>query len=250
MAEARRRVHEHVRDRARARGAVPRAARAPRSVGEARSAANGAAWPPAGGRPLVPRSCPRVAACPTSGGSRRRESRSSLGFALLLLAVGGYTAARETSLFAVQAVDVRGGTPAIRAQVRRRPRGRSGEEPPAGRRGHARAATRLDPDRARLPVRPRVPAHASHRRQARGAAPRSAPGRPGVPRRGERTGHPPARPPAPLRPAAAVGDEGRARRGRAGAAGTGCRGARGARAAARRLAPVRSRTRCASVRTR
>jgi cell division septal protein FtsQ len=42
-----------------------------------------------------------------------------LGFALLLLAVGGYTAARETSLFAVQAVDVRGGTPAIRAQVRR-----------------------------------------------------------------------------------------------------------------------------------
>ena len=41
-----------------------------------------------------------------------------LGLALLLLAVGGYTAARETSLFAVQAVDVRGGTPAIRAQVR------------------------------------------------------------------------------------------------------------------------------------
>jgi cell division septal protein FtsQ len=41
-----------------------------------------------------------------------------LGLALLLLAVGGYAAARETSLFAVQAVDVRGGTPAIRAQVR------------------------------------------------------------------------------------------------------------------------------------
>jgi len=41
-----------------------------------------------------------------------------LGLALLLLAVGGYAAARETSLFAVQTVEVRGGTPAIRAQVR------------------------------------------------------------------------------------------------------------------------------------
>ncbi len=41
-----------------------------------------------------------------------------IGLALLLLAIGSYTAARETSLFAVQAVDVRGGTPAIRAQVR------------------------------------------------------------------------------------------------------------------------------------
>jgi cell division septal protein FtsQ len=41
-----------------------------------------------------------------------------VGLALLLLAIGGYTAARETSLFAVQTLDVRGGTPAIRAQVR------------------------------------------------------------------------------------------------------------------------------------
>jgi cell division septal protein FtsQ len=41
-----------------------------------------------------------------------------LGLALLLLAIGGYAAARETSLFAVQSVEVQGGTPAIRAQVR------------------------------------------------------------------------------------------------------------------------------------
>jgi cell division septal protein FtsQ len=41
-----------------------------------------------------------------------------LGLVLLLGAVGGFAAARETSLFAVQAVDVRGGTPAIRTQVR------------------------------------------------------------------------------------------------------------------------------------
>ncbi len=41
-----------------------------------------------------------------------------LGLALLVLAVGCYAAARETSVFAVQTIDVRGGTPALRAQVR------------------------------------------------------------------------------------------------------------------------------------
>lgn len=41
-----------------------------------------------------------------------------LGLALLLAAVGGYYGARETSVFAVRAVDVRGGTPALRAEVR------------------------------------------------------------------------------------------------------------------------------------
>jgi hypothetical protein len=41
-----------------------------------------------------------------------------LGFVLLALAVGSYLVARETSVFAVQTVDVRGGTPALRAQVR------------------------------------------------------------------------------------------------------------------------------------
>jgi len=42
-----------------------------------------------------------------------------VGLALLLLAVGGYAAARETSLFAVRTLDVRGGTPVLRAQVRK-----------------------------------------------------------------------------------------------------------------------------------
>lgn len=41
-----------------------------------------------------------------------------VGFLLLALAVGAYVAARETSVFAVQTLDVRGGTPALRAQVR------------------------------------------------------------------------------------------------------------------------------------
>jgi hypothetical protein len=41
-----------------------------------------------------------------------------IGLALLALAVGGYAAARGTSLFAVRTIDVRGGTPALRAQVR------------------------------------------------------------------------------------------------------------------------------------
>ena len=42
----------------------------------------------------------------------------AVGLVLLALAVGGYLAARETSLFAVTTVDVRGGTPLLRAQVR------------------------------------------------------------------------------------------------------------------------------------
>jgi len=41
------------------------------------------------------------------------------GLALLALAVGGYAAARETSVFAVRTLDVRGGTPVLRAQVRK-----------------------------------------------------------------------------------------------------------------------------------
>ena len=39
------------------------------------------------------------------------------GLALLLLGVGSYFAARDTSLFAVRTVDVRGGTPELRRQV-------------------------------------------------------------------------------------------------------------------------------------
>lgn len=40
------------------------------------------------------------------------------GLLALALTVGGYLAARETSLLAVQTIDVRGGTPELRAQVR------------------------------------------------------------------------------------------------------------------------------------
>jgi len=42
----------------------------------------------------------------------------ALGFTLLVFAVGGYLVARDTSLFAVRTVDVRGGTPALREAVR------------------------------------------------------------------------------------------------------------------------------------
>lgn len=47
-------------------------------------------------------------------------SRRSLavGVALLVLAAGAYVVARQTSLFALRTVDVRGGTPQIRAEVR------------------------------------------------------------------------------------------------------------------------------------
>lgn len=42
----------------------------------------------------------------------------AVGLALLALAVGGYLAARNTAVFSVRTVDVRGGTPALRAAVR------------------------------------------------------------------------------------------------------------------------------------
>jgi cell division septal protein FtsQ len=41
-----------------------------------------------------------------------------IGLALFVLAVGGYAAARETSIFAVRTIDIRGGDPALQAQVR------------------------------------------------------------------------------------------------------------------------------------
>jgi hypothetical protein len=41
-----------------------------------------------------------------------------IGLALFALAVGGYLAARETSIFAVRTIDIRGGDPALRDQVK------------------------------------------------------------------------------------------------------------------------------------
>lgn len=41
-----------------------------------------------------------------------------LGLALFVLAVGAYVGARETSVFAVRTLEISGGTPAIRAEVR------------------------------------------------------------------------------------------------------------------------------------
>jgi cell division protein FtsQ len=68
----------------------------------ARTAARALSRPPRGGRALAP---------------ARRQIAVGLG--LLALAAGAYAAARETSAFAVRRVEVTGGTPAVRAQVRR-----------------------------------------------------------------------------------------------------------------------------------
>ena len=58
------------------------------------------------------RSAPSLSGLAPSGRSL------GIGFALLALAVGAYVVARETSIFAVQTLEVRGGTPALQAQVR------------------------------------------------------------------------------------------------------------------------------------
>ena len=42
----------------------------------------------------------------------------AVGFGLLAVAVGGYLVARETSLFAIDRIEVRGGSPSVAAQVR------------------------------------------------------------------------------------------------------------------------------------
>jgi hypothetical protein len=41
-----------------------------------------------------------------------------VALALLAAGAGAYAAARETSIFAVRTLDVRGGTPALRSEVR------------------------------------------------------------------------------------------------------------------------------------
>jgi cell division septal protein FtsQ len=70
------------------------------------------------------RTTARVAALPVRGRlpelAQLTPSFRSLGVGLLLALLAGlaYVGARETSVFAVQAVDVRGGTPLLRAQVR------------------------------------------------------------------------------------------------------------------------------------
>jgi cell division septal protein FtsQ len=58
---------------------------------------------------------------PALGLARIAPSARSIliGLGLLGLAVGGYAGARETSIFAVRAIVVRGGDPALQAQVRR-----------------------------------------------------------------------------------------------------------------------------------
>ncbi len=58
------------------------------------------------------RSAPSLTAIAPSGRS------VGVGLALLVLAVCAYVVARETSLFAVRTLDIRGGTPALQAQVR------------------------------------------------------------------------------------------------------------------------------------
>ena len=75
--------------------------------------------------PRRKRATARVAALPARRGARRRSSRLApsgrslaVGLALALLAAAAYAAARETSLFAVRQLEIVGGTPRMKAEVR------------------------------------------------------------------------------------------------------------------------------------
>jgi cell division protein FtsQ len=61
---------------------------------------------------------PARRSAPSLSGLAPSARSLGIGVALLALAVGAYAVARETSIFAVRTLEVRGGTPALRAQVR------------------------------------------------------------------------------------------------------------------------------------
>lgn len=67
--------------------------------------------------PRTPRTAARVSRAPLPFLPSRRSIL--VGLAILALAVGAYVAARQTSTFAVAHIEVTGGSPAVRAQVRR-----------------------------------------------------------------------------------------------------------------------------------
>jgi len=67
------------------------------------------------------RSAPSLAAIAPSGRS------VAVGILLLVLAVGAYVGARETSIFAVRTLEIRGGTPGLQAQVRAALQGELGQ---------------------------------------------------------------------------------------------------------------------------
>ena len=105
-----------VRGRARARGALPRPARAAAAVGErGRRGEQGCVARP-GERPRAPRRCPRGARsrrsrgiCPSRALARWSGSRCSCSPS------APTSCARETSVFAVRDVEVAGGSPALQA---------------------------------------------------------------------------------------------------------------------------------------
>src|SRR5262249_40239136 len=118
-----------VRDPARARGSLPRSARAAaaRGVGSTEPQCSRGSRRRGERRPVAPprRATARTAALPARRppSTLRRHLPSArsiaVGLALLGVAVGAYAIARETSVFAVRDVEVRGGTAALRAEVAR-----------------------------------------------------------------------------------------------------------------------------------
>ena len=157
-------------------------ARAPRRARRSRGSRRRAVDPRSGSR------CSRSRSAATSPRARPRSSRCR----------------RSTS---------RGGTPAIRAQVRAALATELGQSLLRVDGDAIERRLGADPDRARRSA-------TTARSRTRCASSSGPSGRcsccaradRGVPRRGERAGAAPARAPAPLGPAAAVGDEGRARR--------------------------------------
>src|SRR5581483_3070571 len=106
------------RRRARARGAVPRAARAAaaprgRGAGGELRRVRGARWTAVRIAALPPRD-----ALPAVGQLIPSLRSVVVGLLILAGAVGAYVVAWDTPLFAVRTLDVRGGTPQLRAEAR------------------------------------------------------------------------------------------------------------------------------------
>ncbi len=129
----------------------------------------------------------------------------AIAFGALLAVGAGYASARQSALFAVQTVEIRGAPPAVSLAVRPGAPAPRGREPPAGRSRCGREPLRRDSVGAQRELRPSVSEHAPGNGRRRAARGRPAPRAGGLARVRARPGDPA---PAPAEAVAAPQDLG------------------------------------------